>query len=558
MTIGVLLALQLRLRAGLRTLVLQADLQHGFDLAWRDAVRVQLRAAGLVGRWWLAADASLGAESVRVRIGPLVAPAVALLEFGVGQGRRAGVHLFGALIRGLIDCCAASAAPVPLGPPGSPAAQFSFLLLQFVDDSFALQASESGVAAVARGLSAFCARYRHAFQGGPTKGPAVMAVGGPPPDVAACGQVAGWDVRAAPSLSCLGVPIETALSLTPLLDRACARLRDGARKLIAGMTDRGFGMPVQAVQFPARVEASALYGTELLASCALGWPAVRARLNQVYYDLAKLLLTGASGTLSLGPGGHVRAFLEARFLTRLGTKVTRRVIMARARLALLPSPSPISPVLAALAAAGGEATWLEHAEAVAREVGVSAWPSAAPGATPDQRRRVGAAWGRAVVDPLLEALESDWFVEQVGRLAGDGLVSLGDILPLRQPWPRELLQARWGPAMWRYHRAWCTARVTLCIPGAVWGLYEDPVVVSAEPCPLCGGPTASLPHLVEECAELEAFRREAAPWYPAAPLTLAWALGPDGDMDVIADRVRLVGAATGAYVGARVRARTRA
>ena len=102
MTIGVLLALQLRRRAGLRALVLQADLQHGFDLAWRDAVRVQLRAAGLRGRWWLAADASLGAESVRVRIGPLVAPALALLEFGVGQGRRAGVHLFGALIRGLL------------------------------------------------------------------------------------------------------------------------------------------------------------------------------------------------------------------------------------------------------------------------------------------------------------------------------------------------------------------------------------------------------------------------------------------------------------------------
>ena len=47
---------------------------------------------------------------------------------------------------------------------------------------------------------------------------------------------------------------------------------------------------------------------------------------------------------------------------------------------------------------------------------------------------------------------------RVFELEGDGLLSLGDILPLRQPWPRELLQVRWGPTMWRYHRAWCTAR----------------------------------------------------------------------------------------------------
>ncbi|CAK0811575.1 unnamed protein product, partial [Prorocentrum cordatum] len=128
------------------------------------------------------------------------------------------------------------------------------------------------------------------------------------------------------------------------------------------------------------------------------------------------------------------------------------------------------------------------------------------------------------------AMESDWSAAQVGRLANDGLVSLGDILPLRQPWSQEWLQARWGPTTWRFHRAWCTARVALCIPSAV----AD--IVSVEPCPLCGGFTTTLAHLVEACAPV-----------------LGWALAPDGDLDVLAARVRLVGAAARAYVSARVR-----
>ena len=84
---------------GVRTLVQKADLLHGFDIAWRDAVLLQLRKAGLRGRWWLAAVASLSEERVRVRLGPLVGPLAVLLDFGVGQGKRAGVHLFGALVR---------------------------------------------------------------------------------------------------------------------------------------------------------------------------------------------------------------------------------------------------------------------------------------------------------------------------------------------------------------------------------------------------------------------------------------------------------------------------
>eukprot|EP00959_Pyramimonas_sp_CCMP1952_P336355 7043164-Pyramimonas_sp.AAC.1 len=140
-------------------------------------------------------------------------------------------------------------------------------MLQFVDDSFIARETDPEVAAVAEALSAWCTRWRHRFQGGASKGPAVMAVAGADPDAAACGAIAGEAFRAVASLDVLGTPIDNALSLRPLLDRTCAKLLAGARRLIAAMADSGFGVPLQLTQVPARVESAALFGAELLASC---------------------------------------------------------------------------------------------------------------------------------------------------------------------------------------------------------------------------------------------------------------------------------------------------
>ena len=382
-----------------------------------------------------------------------------------------------------------------------------------------------------------------------------MAVGGPPPAVEQCGRVGSHQLRAAQSLTCLGVPLDEDLSLRQLLDRVCARLRQGARQLATSLADRGFGLPMQAGQLPSRVEASALYGAELLASCAAGWATVVARCNAAYYDVAKLLLAGPASQLSLGPGGHVRAFLEARLLTRIGTKLTRRVITARARMGLLDEHSPVAPVLAATAAAACGATWWEAAEAVAGGIGIAAWPSVSPTATPADRKRVARAWARAVVDPLLEQREATWFAEQVAKLTDDGVVSLGHLLPLRQPWARELRWAPWSRAMWRLHRAWCVARLTLDIPCMVWGLAAPPAAVLAAGCPLCGGRAHGLHHLLVECPAVAGIREEVAARWPDMPDgLLAWALGQAQSQEELVDKVRLVGLAAGAYVHACVRA----
>eukprot|EP00959_Pyramimonas_sp_CCMP1952_P406627 8522440-Pyramimonas_sp.AAC.1 len=63
-------------------------------MAWRDAVKLLLWDSGVRGRMRLLADSALGDELIRARWGPLLGEAVRLADFGVGQGRRPGVHLF--------------------------------------------------------------------------------------------------------------------------------------------------------------------------------------------------------------------------------------------------------------------------------------------------------------------------------------------------------------------------------------------------------------------------------------------------------------------------------
>ena len=100
-----------------------------------------------------------------------------------------------------------------------------------------------------------------------------MAVGSPAPEPAACGVVAGVLVRGATQLEVLGIAIDAELSPEPLLGRACSKLQEAARRQTAGLTDRGFGLPLVLGQLPCRAESMALLGTELLASHAWGWGA---------------------------------------------------------------------------------------------------------------------------------------------------------------------------------------------------------------------------------------------------------------------------------------------
>ena len=171
-----------------------------------------------------------------------------LSDFGIGQGRRSGVHKFGVLTRPLTDGCAAVGTGVGLDPPEAVVFSFQataglpflpegaadaneqvkslaeelvanrphmprwleafrsipsaggrarlldavsvtfFLMIQFIDDSFILQSACEGLATVNRALSEFCRTWRHKFGQG-SKRPRVLAVASAKPMAEQCGKV---------------------------------------------------------------------------------------------------------------------------------------------------------------------------------------------------------------------------------------------------------------------------------------------------------------------------------------------------------------------------------
>ena len=287
-------------------------------------------------------------------------------------------------------------------------ARHALLIVQFVDDSFLFQSSPAGLAAANRGLSQFCTRWRHRFQGGRKK-PVVMAVGADwRAGGAAFGSVDGESPAPADSLDMLGVPVDDGLTFHVLLAKVCARLRDGMQKLVASLEQRGFGMPYQAAQIPTRVEAAAFFGAELLASYGPGWRVAVTRLNSVQYDAAKVLLGVGKGT-AFGEGGHARALAETRMLTRWGAKLLQRIALARARLLALPRSNPVAAAVLGSRAVTG-ATWLEHAAEVVTHLQVQGDFCAdrlgeVERACPVARKRAARQWKHTALLPAVRAQE---------------------------------------------------------------------------------------------------------------------------------------------------------
>ena len=273
------------------------------------------------------------------------------------------------------------------------------------------------------------------------------------------------------------------------------------------------------------------------------------QLNRVYYDVAKALL-GLPPSASFGAGGHVRAFLETRLLTRAAAKVATRIITAWARVLLLPQDSPVAPAIRAALAAGG-GTWLQDAAAVAQTYGVSAPPlhlADAAEAGPKARRQAVRSWARAAVLPKIREAERAWFCEQLGKLNDNGLLPIAEVLPLQRQWPADLRWAGWGKSTWRFHRAWCVARVTSEIPADVWGMPQTRL---PQICALCAGAPNTLEHLLAQCPAGRGLRDAVCERWPLGPDTLtAWVLRDVDALDERAAKVRYLGLLTAALVHA--------
>ena len=92
-----MMALQVRGLQELPTYALFVDLLQGYDVSWRDGIRLGLHQAGITGGLFLYKDDQLEHDLIQTRLGSFVGPQRVVAE-GVMQGRRTATHEFNALI----------------------------------------------------------------------------------------------------------------------------------------------------------------------------------------------------------------------------------------------------------------------------------------------------------------------------------------------------------------------------------------------------------------------------------------------------------------------------
>ena len=292
----------------LPTYVLKADLLQGYDLAWKDAVALHCKWAGVTGSFWLSLQASLLQDVCQVRLGPLTGNLLHVVDAGLAQGGRRAVHLFSALTRSLLDevqrvAIGAAMAPKPLMvqafarcadrfvhehlsesiisncsgctlevefaaavPTGTSATDLmhrldilcphSLLMVQYVDDLFAFQSTCSGLRRVCKGMNTFRHGWKHKFAGG-RKGASVMTLGAPIPEAEQLEMIDDEKPQVVSSLNILGARIDADLSLEDLVNHGVARYISESAALITTMTDLGLGIPHQVAQLNIRVKAAA-------------------------------------------------------------------------------------------------------------------------------------------------------------------------------------------------------------------------------------------------------------------------------------------------------------
>ena len=273
----------LRLRARKRTFCAFVDVRKAFDVAWRDAVRVQLAALGVTGSTWRVLDDLLGATSARVLVhGTLSEPWDE--RAGVRQGSVLGPLLFNILFDGISAAVRAACPGVPLGRgPRAP----RVTLLLYADDLVVLADSESGLQRALDAIGAWGARWRFSFGIGPDK-TAVLAVGCRSRDFRFVLQ--GSAVPVVPEYRYLGVIFQASKRWNKQTDRLISKSTRKFHQCIAWAESRGLHTSFRRSLFQSYVLPSMTHGAAFLDDTSV------RRLDKHVRQLGRRLLCWPAGT----------------------------------------------------------------------------------------------------------------------------------------------------------------------------------------------------------------------------------------------------------------------
>ena len=191
----------------------------------------------------------------------------------------------------------------------------------------------------------------------------------------------------------------------------------------------------------------------------------------------------------------------------------QRIVMARARIYMLPSDHPTKMAAASIMGALDQGTWWHDADAIMRDIcgiQVDIWQHFGLRFDQDSdtasKRKLMQQYKTQVVLPHLKALERDWFAQQVAMLASDAIVPYAEILPLHQPWRPIERWADWTPSQWAMLRTWSVSRVLGRLPLLAHTGVD--FITALAVCPFCQHPMAGIQHMVQECTSMDDVRSE--------------------------------------------------
>ena len=218
------------------------------------------------------------------------------------------------------------------------AAKWHLLILQFIDDAFAVQSTCRGLLGVYNSMSAFALLGRHRFTSG-SKGATVVCVGDKWPESLPPPLIDGQPVKIVEHIEILGIFFDENLSLDGILQSLGHQLYDVASNLGRALEVQRIGLAWHVQQLPCRVEAAALFGGELLTSYFLDCDQISRKLNAYHYKAFKVML--GMTNFSLGEGRYVQLLIWMGGNWRLSAKLTLRIVTILARLLTMPPNTPL-------------------------------------------------------------------------------------------------------------------------------------------------------------------------------------------------------------------------
>ena len=415
--LAIVIVSQLRFHQGLPTILDFADQKWAYDTASLVCLLLATYEAGVVGGAWLLLDDFMRMDSQFVELRDLRS-ALFKLEAGVAQGKVWATHVFNALqawlrdaveaaiipahawlppfarqvldaaalVAGVSSIVAAPRAPreawkiaqkvvrVAVGeaPPWRKAVQLlvdQLALLshesdrlavlerlghhpqspyQYVDDFTNISPGAGASTAVkSHGYTAYASKARMQFNKGVRKTASMPLFGTPGSDMGAVPNVSSYPL--------LGVTLDSWLTMSPFFTATCHTAGTKFKDMHAAAKVSGLSMFIQAAQVSCDILPFMLYGAALFVDL----DEAEEGFNRLQMKWARALVAGTSTAHISGLLAAVACGWEFRF----GTLLLETIIMARARLFVLPQSHPAA-VLAHLAGNVNACTWVRSTAAL--------------------------------------------------------------------------------------------------------------------------------------------------------------------------------------------------